>query len=419
MLYCSKSDINKHLDESEVIEAVNEAINESSYGSELIVVPPDITRIHSGAGKITEYIWNKFGKRITDILPALGTHSPMTGEELSAMFGDVPGNLFREHRWRKDVVRLGEVPGEYINMVSEGKLNYPWPVELNRLIAESGGKQVVSIGQVVPHEVIGMANYNKNILIGCGGPEAINRSHYLGAVYGIERIMGTASNPVREVLNFAESAFLSHLDILYILTVIGKDETGSPGISGLFIGNDQECFIKASELSSQLNITRLKEPLKKVIVNLNPEEYRSTWLGNKAIYRTRMAMADGGELIINAPGIKSFGEDMEIDRLIRKYGYRPAEEIIDLVDKNSELRDNLAAAAHLIHGSSEGRFKVSYCTTKLSKEDIENAGFNWMDPAELKKRYNINNLKEGYNILADGEEVFYISNPALGLWKTG
>ncbi|MEE4116336.1 MAG: lactate racemase domain-containing protein [Marinilabiliaceae bacterium] len=419
MLYCSKSDINKHLGDTEVSNAVCEAINKSSYGSELIVVPPDITRIHSGAGKITEYIWNKFGKRITDILPALGTHSPMTGGELSAMFGNVPGNLFREHSWRKDVVRLGEVPGEYINMVSEGKLNYPWPVELNRLIAESGGKQVVSIGQVVPHEVIGMANYNKNILIGCGGSEGINKSHYLGAVYGIERIMGTAINPVREVLNFGESAFASHLNILYILTVIGKDKTGSPGIAGLFIGDDQECFLKAAELSSQLNITSLPEPLKKVLVNLNPDEYRSTWLGNKAIYRTRMAMASGGELLINAPGIKSFGEDMEIDRLIRKYGYRPAEEIIDLVNKNSELRDNLAAAAHLIHGSPEGRFNVIYSTAKLDREEIKKVGFDWMDSDSLNKKYNINNLKEGFNTLPDGEEVYYISNPGLGLWKTG
>jgi hypothetical protein len=82
----------------------------------------------------------------------------------------------------------------------------------------------------------------------------------------------------------------------------------------------------------------------------------STWLGNKAVYRTRMAMADGGELIILAPGVKEFGEDHEIDRLIRKYGYRGTPATLAAVKANEELRNNLSAAAHLIHGSSEGRF---------------------------------------------------------------
>jgi nickel-dependent lactate racemase len=135
----------------------------------------------------------------------------MRPDQLTHMFGDVPQDLFRVHNWRTDIVTLGEVPAEFIHEQSEGKLNYAWPAQVNSLIAHGGFDLILSIGQVVPHEVIGMANYTKNILVGTGGREGINRSHYLGAVYGMERIMGRAENPVRSVLNYAAERFLHHL----------------------------------------------------------------------------------------------------------------------------------------------------------------------------------------------------------------
>jgi hypothetical protein len=153
-----------------------------------------------------------------------------------------------------------------------------------------------------------------------------------------------------------------------------------------------------------------------VVVYLEPQEFKSTWLGNKSIYRTRMAIADGGELIVLAPGLKEFGEDAEIDRLIRKYGYLTTPEILQLTKENEDLQSNLSAAAHLIHGSSENRFKITYCPGSLSREEIENVNFNYADLDEMLQKYNPHELKDGLNTMPDGEEIFYISNPALGLW---
>ena len=285
-------------------------------------MPPDCTRFHSRAGEITSYIYKYYKDSLKDILPALGTHNPMTEAQINEMFRDVPKSLFRIHDWRNDVVTVGTVPGEFISEITEGALDYSWPAQLNRLVFNGGHDLILSVGQVVPHEVIGMANYNKNLLIGTGGQEGINKSHFIGAVYGMERIMGKANNPVRSLLNYASANFINHLPIVYVLTVIGRDDKGKLVIRGLFIGDDEEVFRLAADLSLKVNFNILEKPLKKVVVYLDPSEFKSTWLGNKSIYRTRMAMADNGELIVLAPGIKEFGEDKEIDRLIRKYGYR-------------------------------------------------------------------------------------------------
>ena len=283
-------------------------------------------------------------------------------------------------------------------------------------MVDGGFDLILSIGQVVPHEVIGMANYNKNIFIGTGGREGINRSHYLGAVYGMEQIMGRADTPVRRVLNYASEHFASALPIVYVLTVVGRKDDGTLAVRGLFIGDDEACFLKACELSLAVNFEVLSEPLDKVVVYLDPREYKSTWLGNKSIYRTRMAIADGGELVVLAPGLKEFGEDARIDQLIRKYGYLTTPEILEAVDRNEDLRDNLSAAAHLIHGSSENRFTITYCPGSLSRKEIESVNFNYADLNEMLQKYSPQALHDGLNTLPNGEHIFYISNPALGLW---
>jgi nickel-dependent lactate racemase len=381
----------------------------------VLVVPPDQSRVHSRAGDLTRYAWEYFGDRLQAVLPALGTHTAMHAEQIGRMFGAMPTELFRVHNWRTDVETLGEVPAEFICEQSEGKLNYAWPAQVNRLVAHGGFDLILSIGQVVPHEVIGMANYNKNILVGTGGRESINRSHYLGAVYGMERIMGRAENPVRNILNYASDAFLRHLPIVYVLTVVGRTADDRLAVRGLFIGDDVECFHRAAALSLKVNFETMDAPMQKAVVYLDPHEFHSTWLGNKAIYRTRMALADGAELIILAPGVREFGEDPAIDALIRKYGYRGTPATLEAVSGNADLAGDLSAAAHLIHGSSEGRFTIRLCPGHLSQTEVEGAGFEYGDLETMITRYNPQTLRYGNNRV-DGEEVFYISNPGLGLW---
>lgn len=416
MLLYAKGSANTVLTENEIKEGLYSAFEKLGDKKKVLALPPDFTRFHSRAGEITRYSYEYYKEKMTDILPALGTHFAMTDKELDEMFGNVPKNLFRVHRWKDDLVTLGEVPAEFVNQVSEGKVTYSWPAQVNKLLVDGKYDLILSIGQVVPHEVVGMANYNKNIFVGTGGREGINKSHFLGAVYGMERMMGRADTPVRKVLNYASENFANHLPIIYVQTVIGKDENGKLVMRGLFIGDDFECFKLAAELSLQVNFVMLDKPLKKVVVYLDPHEFKSTWLGNKSVYRTRMAIEDNGELIVLAPGLREFGEDPDIDKLIRKFGYKTTPEVLKFVEENDDLKNNLSAAAHLIHGSSENRFTITYCPGNISKEEIESVNFKYADLNEMTKKYNPEVLKDGFNTMPDGEEIFYISNPALGLW---
>jgi len=418
MIYYKSGSENTVIGPKELETGLYAALEKLGARKKVLVVPPDFTRFHSRAGDITTLIYKYYRDSLKDILPALGTHVPVSDHELDEMFKGVPKNLFRVHDWRKDVVTVGTVPGEFVSKITDGALDYSWPAQLNKLVFNGGHDLILSVGQVVPHEVIGMANYNKNLFVGTGGPEGINKSHFIGAVYGMERIMGKAMNPVRSLLNYASANFITHLPVVYVHTVIGYDDSGKLVIRGLFIGDDEEVFTLAAELSIKVNFSILDKPLKKVVVYLDPSEFRSTWLGNKSIYRTRMAMADKGELIVLAPGLKEFGEDKEIDRLIRIYGYRGTPATLKSLKENDELQKNLSAAAHLIHGSSEDRFSITYCPGNLSREEIESVNFRYHDLNDMLKKYNPKVLKDGLNKMSDGEEIFYISNPALGLWTS-
>jgi nickel-dependent lactate racemase len=413
-LYCATGSPDTDLS-PQLNELLTESLAKLGERNRVLAVPPDQSREHSRAGELTGYVFKYYGDRLKAVLPAIGTHTPMRPDQLDHMFPAVPRDLFRVHNWRTDVETLGEVPAEFVREQSEGKLNYAWPAQVNKLISQGGFDLILSIGQVVPHEVIGMANYTKNILVGTGGREGINRSHYLGAVYGMERIMGHAMNPVRNVLNYAADHFLRDLPIVYVQTVVGRGADGGLAVRGLFVGDDIECFQLAAELSLKVNFEIVDRQIKKAVVYLDPQEFHSTWIGNKAVYRTRMALADGAELIILAPGVKEFGEDKGIDTLIRKYGYRGTPVTLKAVNDNPELASDLSAAAHLIHGSSEGRFTITWCPGQLSREEVEGVGFSYGDLKTMLARYDPGKLGHGWN-LVDGEEIFFIANPGLGLW---
>jgi nickel-dependent lactate racemase len=400
----------------EVREALVSSLDRLGKKERVLAVPPDFTRCHSQAGLLTEMAWEHYGDRLTDVLPAIGTHFPMTGEEIGAMFGKTPRELFRVHDWRQELVTLGEAPASFVKEASEGSIDYNIPFQINRLIAGGAHDLILSIGQIVPHEVIGMAGYNKNIFVGAGGAEGINKTHFLGAVYGMERMMGRADTPVRKVLNYGSDHFIKDLPIVYVMTVVGKDSQGKLAIKGLYIGDEVECFYQAAALSLKVNFQLLDEPIRKAVVYLDPSEFKSTWLGNKSIYRTRMALADGGELIVLAPGLARFGEDDRIDGLIRKYGYAGTPRVLELTRAQEDLQQSLGTAAHLIHGSSEGRFRVTYCPGHLTRQEIEGVHFQYADLQAMAIKYNPVTLKDGFNIMADGEKIFFISNPGLGLW---
>jgi nickel-dependent lactate racemase len=415
-LFFARGSATTELTQDEIRAGLYEALGKLGKREKVLAVPPDFTRFHSQSGVLTEMAWEYYGDKLTDVLPALGTHTAMPDAQIATMFGKTPRELFRVHNWRDDIVTLGEVPGEFMLEVSEGKLDYPWPAQVNKLLRDGGHDLILSIGQVVPHEVVGMANGSKNIFVGTGGVMGIHRSHFLGAVYGMERMMGRADTPVRRVLNYASEKFGGSLpQIVYVQTVVNKNAAGELVMRGLFISDDNEAFERAAELSLECNFNLMDREIKKAVVFLDPHEFHSTWLGNKSVYRTRMALADDAELIVLAPGVREFGEDATIDMLIRRYGYCGTPATLEAVKNDAELAGNLSAAAHLIHGSSEGRFRIRYCPGHLTREEIEGVHFAYGDLAEYTAKYDPEVLKDGWNVV-DGEEIFYISNPGLGLW---
>ena len=403
-------------------EEIKEALLVSLEGRELknvLIIPPDFTRFHSNAGFITNVYYHALDEKgvNVDILPALGTHVPVTEEEIDVMFGDIPYDKFIAHNWRNDVMKIGEVPASYLEEITEGLWKDPVSVEINRLVMDEKYDLILSIGQVVPHEVIGMANHAKNLFVGVGGSDMINKSHMVGAVYGMERMMGKDHTPVRKVFDYGMEHCLNERPILFVLTVCTAPG-GNINTHGLFIGDKRNALEAAIELAQEKNIDFVETGIKKCVVYLDPAEFKSTWLGNKSVYRTRMAIADGGELLVLAPGIERFGEDDQVDVLIRKYGYRGRIKTLEEFEKpeNQDLRDNMGAAAHLIHGSSDDRFKITYAVKNITKEEVLGVGFGAVDYDETVKRYNPETLQYGYNTMPDGEEIYFIPNPALGLW---
>lgn len=418
MVSLTKKAAEKGLSATEVFSMLEASLEgKKEQLRKVLLLPPDFTRMHSYAGKITAMYYKMLKDSCqVDIMPALGTHDPMTRTECLQFFGeDIPYESIITHNWRNDVVKIGEVPGAYVKEISGGLLDYTINAEVDKRLLDNSYDLIISIGQIVPHEVVGMANYNKNIFVGCGGKDTINKTHFLGAVYGMEQIMGRADTPVRKVFDYAEQHYLQNIPLMYVLTVTTV-KAGEVNLEGLFIGRERRLFEEAVKLSQEKNFVFVDKPLKKVIVYLDEREFKSTWLGNKSIYRTRMAIADGGELIVLAPGVKKFGEDEGIDQLIRKYGYVGKTKILELYKQNKDLQDNLSAAAHLIHGSSDGRFTITYAVDKVTQSEIEGINFKYMPLSEAYQKYDPAQLKDGYNTLSDGEEVFFISNPAIGLW---
>ncbi len=421
MTYYANGNRTSDLSKTDLENALRTALDAIGQRDRVLAVPPDFTRVHSQAGPLTEAVYRYYGNRLRGVLPAIGTHTPMPPGQLEAMFPSIPRSLFLEHNWRSGIVTLGRIESETIHSLSEGKLNYDWPAQVNEVIADGSHDLVLSIGQVIPHEVIGMANFTKNILVGTGGSEGIGKSHYLGAVYGLERIIGRADSPVRAVLNEAAERFGKDLPIVYVLTVVEAvpqpDGAGARMVvRGLFIGDDSDCYYQAAKLAREVNVNLMDTAPQKIIAYMDPAEYHSTWIANKAIYRSRMAIADGGELVVIAPGVREYGEDAELDRLIGRHGYCGTQAVLDAVEADPELAGSLGAAAHLIHGSTDGRFAITYAAGGLAADQISAVGFDPMSVDDAMARYRVDELEDGWNTLPGGESVYFISNPGLGLW---
>jgi nickel-dependent lactate racemase len=384
----------------------------------VLLLPPDITRMHSGSGWITERFYDIFSREAdVHVIPTLGQHEPHTREQNAQMFGKIPHERIHPHDWRKGCVYLGDVPAESVKQESAGAADWALPIWLNTMLLREQWDLIINIGHVVPHEVLGYANHNKNYFIGLAGKELICKSHMAAACCGIENNLGNLLTPVRRCFNYAEEKFLGSLPDFYVQVTLARSPDGRLVHTGVFVGDDLETYLGAARQARAQNITTFDEPLKKVVCVMQGDEFFSTWVANKAVYRTRMALADGGELLIIAPGLKRFGEQPEVDAFIRKYGYCGTPKVMEMYQQNADMQDLAHATAHLIHGSSEGRFRITYAPGHLTKAEVEQVNFGYADLAETLKKYPIDTLKEGFNDVG-GERIYFIPTPSAGLWST-
>lgn len=352
-------------------------------------------------------------------MPTLGQHVPHTRDQNRWMFGTVPEDRIHVHDWRNGSRQIGEVPASYVSTVTAGRVDWPIPVSLSRFLLDESWDLILHVGHVVPHEVLGFASHNKNYFIGLGGKETICASHMMAASCGIENNLGCLKTPLRACFDRAEAELLARLPDAYLLLVMAHDDAGRLAHTGVYAGDDRETYLAAASASLRQNVT-IVPPLRKVVAVMQGDELQSTWVANKAVYRTRMALAAGGELLIIAPGLRRFGEQPEVDALIRRYGYAGTPRLLSLWrdGENGGLHDLAHGTAHLMHGSTEGRFTVTYAPGHLSEAEIRSVGYNHADLAPMLERYDPARLRSGYNTMPDGEEVYFIPTPSAGLWST-
>jgi len=384
----------------------------------VLLLPPDITRYHSGSGILTNMLYHILGSDCeVDVIPTLGQHMPHTLEENRLMFGDIPEERIQKHDWEKSCCVLGEISSDFVKNATGNLADWAIPVEINKAVVSGYYDLVVNIGQIAPHEVLGFSNHNKNYFIGLGGKKMITTSHITAALCGIENNLGQIITPLRGCYNYAEDKYLKDVPAVYVLIVKTRDEQGDFEITGLYVGDDIETYVKAARYARKHTVYIFDKPLKKVVCFMDDKEFHSTWVANKAIYRTRKVIEDDGELVIVAPGVERFGEQAGVDRMIRKYGYKGTLNSLDAYKNDPELNDLAHAAAHLIHGSSEGRFKITYAPGHLTKEEINEVGFEYLNINEAMYKYNPQKLTPGINVV-DGEEIYFIASPSLGLWTS-
>jgi nickel-dependent lactate racemase len=418
--------------EGDDLDAIADAIEASVDADRVrrvLLVPPDQTRAPSRAGDLTWRLVDRLEKRgcEVEVLPALGTHRAMQERDAQLLFdGHLEADRLLVHDWRHGVTELGRIHPDEVAAVSDDLLYDEIVVEVTSTLLE-GWDLVVSLGQVLPHEVIGMGGYSKNLVVGLGGQSFIGASHLLGALVGIETIIGETATPVRDLVDSAFDRMLAaRVDVLFVLTVVeptprgdtlravltGRGGTGRSGAAA---------FADAVALAQRCNVTTVDEPWARASAWLDAGEFRSTWLGNKAIYRTRRALATGAELVVLAPGVERFGEDPAIDALIRRHGYRGTAAALAAAQDDPELRASPATLAHLIHGSSEGRFAVTYCTDPsaggLTPEELESVGYGWRPLAEELDHLGVDGATPtGPAVDRDGTPFAHVAQPALGLW---
>ncbi len=342
------------LDLSTLTEIVHQALDVIQPGERVLAIIPDKTRddnTHQLFPVASEFL-NKRGVALFDALVAQGTHPPMSESQKLSKIGGAgfSGQLF-DHRWDQpeELITLGELSAETVSDLTDGLISQAVPVSLNKLLAPGIYDTVIVFGATVPHEVAGFAGGAKYFFPGVAGPELTHTTHWLGALAGIENIIGRVDTPTRRLIEAATD--LVPARIISLNTVVSRND-GELVTYALFAGDIREAFRRATEVSRRVHIRYTDRKYKRVVALLDPH-YDELWVGGKASYKLGAIIEEGGELIIYAPHLTKLSETH--GALIEKYGYAPLESVRDMLGVSPELRENLCIAAHLAHVAYAGR----------------------------------------------------------------
>ncbi|HKS08553.1 MAG TPA: lactate racemase domain-containing protein [Pyrinomonadaceae bacterium] len=334
---------------------VREALDVIKPGERVLAIIPDKTRDDNTDLLFpiaTEFL-AQCGVAAFDALVAQGTHPPMSREQKLAKIGatSFAGRLF-DHRWDvpEELTTLGELSAETVRELTGGLIEHAVSVSINKLLAPGVYDVVVLFGATVPHEVAGFAGGAKYFFPGVAGPELTHTTHWLGALAGIENIIGEVETPTRKLIEAA--ADLIPARVISLNSVVSRDANGELVTYALFTGDFREAFRRAAEVSRQVHIRYTDRKYQTVVALLDPH-YDEMWVGGKASYKLGAIIEDGGELIIYAPHLTKISETH--GALIERYGYAPLEVVRDMLGASAELRENLCIAAHLVHVSYAGR----------------------------------------------------------------
>jgi nickel-dependent lactate racemase len=292
-----------------------------------------------------------------DALVAQGTHVPMTHEEKRLKIGgtekSVPGlGHIYDHQWNipEELVTIGELSAARVTELTGGLISNAVSVNLNRRLGPGVYDTVIIFSATVPHEVAGFAGGAKYLFPGVAGPDLTHATHWLGALAGIENVIGRVETPTRHMIEAAADFVAAQ--IITLNSVITREEDNRLRTHALFAGDFRDAFRRAAEVSRQVHIKYTGRKYQRVVALLD-EHYDELWVGGKASYKLGGIIKEGGELIIYAPHLRSISETH--GRLIEKYGYAPLDRVREMVALSTELQNNLAVAAHLAHVSYAGQ----------------------------------------------------------------
>jgi lactate racemase len=412
------------LDTAAVEKVIAQACPVDKYqGKKILLIVPDSTRT-APVGLVFKKLHDRLAPvtLALDVIVALGTHPPMTEEaichrleitleERNSTYKRVK---FFNHEWDHPAALkdLGVIPAAEIAKLSDGLFSMDVRVNVNRLLFEYD--QVIIVGPVFPHEVVGFSGGNKYLFPGVAGAEILNFFHWLGAVITNPMIIGNKWTPVRKVVDRA-GAMVSVSKLCFCLVVKGEE------FGGIFAGTPEEAWDRASEHSRQMHITYKEHPYK-LILSCAPLMYDELWVGGKCMYKLEPVLADDGELIIYAPHIHEIS--VVHGKLIRKIGYHCRDYFLKQWDKFKD--EPWGILAHSTHVRGIGKFEngVEKCrarvtlATGIPKEVCEEINLGYRDPATIRVEDFANRENEGVLLVPHaGEMLYQLREPAE--WARG